>query len=307
MALKIFTLIFSCVSSLALPAQSSLNKDSLLAHVRELSSDQYEGRRTQEAGNLLAGEYICRRFDAFGLKQFGGSYIQPFRFYSRWNKQAYEGRNIIGYCRGTDHPEQYIVLSAHYDHEGVRNGEIYNGADDNASGVGALLEMARFLSRNPPRHSVIFAAFDAEEIGLRGADHFLEEPPVPLNQILLNINMDMISRNAGRELYAVGTGYNPFLRTPLENIKERYPITVSFGHEQPQPAHSDDWTMSSDHGKFHQKNIPFLYFGVEDHEDYHKPTDDYERIMPDFYAQAAEFILESLLDLDKHWERLTRR
>ena len=307
MALKKLLLPFCLAFAFLLRAQSSLNADSLLAHVKELSSDQYEGRRTQEPGNLLAGEYIRQRFEAFGLERFDSSYVQPFSFYSRWQKQRCDGRNLIGYVKGTEYPDLYIVLSAHYDHLGERDGKIYNGADDNAGGVGALLEMARCFSRRPPKHSILFAAFDAEEMGLRGADHFLEEPPMPLSHILLNINMDMISRNEQRELYVVGTGYNPFLRAPLEKLGKACPIAISFGHEQPEPSRSDDWTMASDHGKFHQKNIPFLYFGVEDHKDYHQPTDDYERIMPDFYTRAAAFILESLLYLDENWESLIRR
>ncbi|MCB0585471.1 MAG: M28 family peptidase [Phaeodactylibacter sp.] len=296
-------ILFTCSAT----AQELIIADSLLAHIKELSCDKYEGRRTGEPGNLMAGQYILQRFEDFGLEQFDSSYVQPFDFYSRWKKQAFHGRNITGYFAGTAFPDQYIVLSAHYDHLGIRDSLVYNGADDNASGTAALLEIARYLSKNPPRHSVIIAAFDGEEIGLRGADHFLEEPPVPLESILLNINMDMISRNKKQELYIAGTGYTPFLRAPLDTLGQACPLTISFGHEKPEPSHSDDWTMASDHGKFHQKNIPFLYFGVEDHEDYHRPTDDFERIMPEFFVRASDFILETLLYLDEHWERLARR
>ena len=307
MIAKIVALFFFLGAGAFLSAQPGLPADSLLAHVKELSSDKYEGRGTQEPGNLLAGEYIRQRFENFGLERFDSTYVQPFSFFNRWQKQRYDGQNIIGYLRGTESPEQYIVLSAHYDHIGKQDDEIYNGADDNASGVGVLLETARYLSQHPPRHSVIFAAFDAEELGLRGADHFLDEPPVPIGHILLNMNMDMISRNTRQELYVVGAGYNPFLKAPLEKLGEACALTISFGHESPEPAQSDDWTLASDHAKFHQKNIPFLYFGVEDHEDYHRPTDDFERIMPAFYVQAAGLILESLLYLDEHWESLVRR
>ncbi len=307
MTLKAFNFFIFSLLWCFLSAQPRLLADSLLAHLQELSSDKYEGRRTQEPGNLMAGEYILRRFEAFGLSRFDSAYLQPFSFYNRWQKQRYDGRNIIGYVKGTAYPGRYIVLSAHYDHVGRQDGEIYNGADDNASGTCALLEMARYFSHNPPRHSIIFAAFDAEELGLRGAGAFLDEAPVPMEQIVLNVNMDMISRNENRELYVVGAGYNPFLRAPIEKLGKACPLTISFGHEQDGPSGADDWTMSSDHGRFHQKNIPFLYFGVEDHEDYHRPGDDYERIMPEFYTQAAEFILESLLYLDENWERLVRR
>ena len=290
---------FFTLTGLCLQGQPSVLPDSLLAHVRELSADRYQGRRTQEAGNLMAGDYLLIRFQAMGLRPFDSSFVHPFQFYNRWLKESLTGRNIVGYVQGTAHPDQYIVLSAHYDHLGVRNDQIYNGADDNASGTGALLEIARYFSQHPPQHSILFAAFDAEELGLQGAASFVDEPPVPLGNILLDINMDMISRNVKNELYICGTKYTPSFRAPLEKLGENSPISIVFGHEEPEPRGMDDWTMSSDHGRFHQKGIPFLYFGVEDHEDYHQPTDDFDRVMPDFYVNAANFILESLLLLDE--------
>ncbi|MCB0568230.1 MAG: M28 family peptidase [Phaeodactylibacter sp.] len=302
MALKtLFAYILALFICCSLSAQPAVLPDSLLAHVRILSSDEYQGRRTQEKGNLMAGDYLVQRYRSMGLKAFGDSYVRPFSFYNRWMKQAFNGRNIVGYVRGSAFPGQYIVLSAHYDHLGVKNDRVYNGADDNASGVGALIELARYFSRRPPLHSIIFAAFDAEEMGLKGAQSFLDEPPVPLDNILFNINMDMISRNEKNELYICGAKHYPFLRAPLENPARESRLAIAFGHDEPTATPQDDWTTASDHGCFHKKGIPFLYFGVEDHADYHKPTDDYERIMPAFYTAAADFILNCLLVLDKDW------
>lgn len=304
MVLRILNLSFYLLPALCLHAQPSILPDSLLAHVRELSDNRYEGRRTQEPGNLMAGEYLLQRFRAMELKPLDTSYVHSFRFYNRWLRESFTGRNIIGYVRGAVYPDKYIVLSAHYDHVGRKNSKIYNGADDNASGTGALLEIARHFSRHPPRHSIIFAAFDAEELGLQGADAFVEEPPIPLENILFDLNMDMVGRNAKNELYICGAKHYPFFRAPLEKLAEGHPLSILFGHDEPVPTPQDDWTMSSDHGRFHQKGIPFLYFGVEDHEDYHQPTDDFERIMPEFYTKAVGFILESLLWLDGNWEEI---
>lgn len=298
-------LIGMAVLALApLAAQPALRADSLLAHLQELSSDRYEGRRTAAAGNLLAGEYIRQRFEGMGLQAFPGGYFQPFQFYHRWTKTAYEGRNLIAYAAGTVYPDRYIVLSAHYDHVGLQGGQIHNGADDNASGASALLELARYFAAHPPRHSIIFAAFDAEELGLQGAAAFVDEPPVPLEHIRCNLNMDMIGRNAANELYVCGTRHYPFLRPPLEALALHSALAIRFGHDDPQAGPREDWTNSSDHARFHQQGIPFLYFGVEDHEDYHRPSDTFEKIMPGFVAPAAEFVLHSLLWLDEHWETL---
>jgi len=295
MALKNFPILyFLIVFTISVEAQPMLPKDSLLAHVAELASDEYQGREVEQKGNRKAAEYILKRFEAIGLKTFEDSYVHSFPFYNRFTRKAYQGRNLIGYLPGTKYAKQYIVLSAHYDHVGIKKGEIYNGADDNASGVGALIEIARYIQANPLEFSLIIVAFDAEEVGLRGADAFTEEPPVPLDSILININLDMISRNTNEEIYICGTSYTPALRPPLERLAEAAPIKVSFGHEAPEAKGANDWTNASDHGKFHQKGIPFLYFGVEDHADYHQPTDDFNRIMPDFYHQVAELVLRAV-------------
>jgi Zn-dependent M28 family amino/carboxypeptidase len=280
--------------------QSKIIRDSLLHHVEVLSSDEYEGRKTETPANFRAAEYIEQRFRAIGLDQFGDTYIHPFKFHSRIIRKVINGNNLLAWIPGSGQTDQYIVLSAHYDHVGVRNNAIYNGADDNASGVGALLEIARYLQAHPPRHNVVIAAFDAEEMGLRGADAFVEDPPISLEKIVLNINMDMISRNEQEELFICGTSYTPQFRQLLVPvISQDSSINVSFGHEPPDYSGIQDWTGSSDHGKFHAKGIPFLYFGVEDHEDYHQPTDDFERINPSFYYRVTNFILDSFIAIDQ--------
>ncbi|WP_282775163.1 M20/M25/M40 family metallo-hydrolase [Phaeodactylibacter xiamenensis] len=270
--------------------------DSLMSHVRFLSSDALKGRETDSEGNAAAAAYILQRFEDYGLMPAGKEgYRQPFQFYSRFPKKTYKATNLLAMVRGTEAPDSVIVISAHYDHVGERGGEVYNGADDNASGVGALLELARYFKANPAPYSLLFAAWDAEEVGLRGANHFVDEPTVPLEQIILNINMDMIGRNAKEQIYICGAGHYPKLRAPLDRIAKDATIQVGFGHESPTPTRSDDWTYASDHGEFHKKNIPFLYFGVEDHEDYHQPTDDADRIMPVFYTAVAEVIRKAIL------------
>src|SRR5690606_18370697 len=115
------------------------------------------------------------------------------RFSRDWSSDVCSSDlNVLGWIKGTENPDSFIVISAHYDHEGVKKGIIYNGADDNASGVSALFSFAEYFKSNPPKHSVILAAFDAEELGLRGSKYFVENPIVPLEKIRLNINLDMV-------------------------------------------------------------------------------------------------------------------
>lgn len=294
----LLTLSFLHLVLLLAAQPAEISKDSLMAHVRFLAADEMEGRKTGTPGNKAAARYILDRFDAYGLTAAGEEgYLQPFQFYSRFSKKAYSGTNLLAMVKGTAFPDSFIVVSAHYDHVGTKDGEVYNGADDNASGVGALLELARYFKVHPTPYSLLFAAFDAEELGLRGAKHFVDEPTVALEHIHLNINLDMIGRNEKEEIYICGTGHYPELRPSMERLAKSSSILVSFGHEAPSPSPADDWTFASDHGVFHKKAIPFLYFGVEDHPDYHQPTDDVERIMPDFYKAVTQLLLKTVSNL----------
>jgi Zn-dependent M28 family amino/carboxypeptidase len=222
-----------------------------------------------------------------------GSYVQEFDLGA-----GRRGANVVGFVRGTATPERYIVVTAHFDHLGVQGGELYPGADDNASGAAGLLEIARFFARSPARHSLIFAGFDAEEIGLQGARAFVARPPVPLDRIALNVNLDMIGRNEADELYAAGTHHYPFLADPIRAVAARSDLTILIGHDRPNVPGEDDWTGLSDHAAFHRAGIPFIYFGEEDHPDYHRPTDTFERIDPGFLVAAVKTVIDLLLEVD---------
>ena len=126
---------------------------------------------------------------------------------------------------------------------------------------------------------MMFAALDAEELGQRGARALLDSRSLARRGIAMNINLDMVSRSARREIYAAGTSYAPWLVPILEDVQTRAAVTIRFGHDRPidRAAVSRTGRSSSDHGPFHDAGIPFVYFGVEDHPDYHKPTDTADR------------------------------
>jgi hypothetical protein len=278
--------------------QVAIDTQQLITDIRVLAADTMEGRATGTPGSERAQRYLLRRFAEIGLTPFGAGYEQPFDFVPRGGTEQQRGVNIVGFIPGTDHPDHYIVVTAHYDHLGIRDGRIYHGADDNASGTAALLALARHFRELPPRHSMIFAALDAEEVGLRGARAFVATPPVPQQAILFNINMDMVSRSEADELFAVGTFHHPWLLPHIEHHAAGAPLTLRTGHDRPDLPPGEDWTMSSDHGAFHEEGIPFLYFGVEDHPDYHQPTDVFGNIDPDFFARAVETVRRVARALD---------
>jgi len=293
---RLITFVFLTISLNV--ASQEIDSIRLLQNLQTLSSDEYSGRGTEQAGGELARTYLIDQFQKIGLEPFDEEYMVPIKFWNWMSKKKVNGFNLTGRIKGGKYPEKYIVVSAHYDHLGIKDGTIYNGADDNASGTWALIELADFYKKNPPQHSMIFVAFDAEELGLQGAKCFVDEPPVPRENIILNINMDMIGRNAKNELYICGTHHYPNLKKIIEPTTIQSPIQVLFGHDNPK-SKQQDWTYSSDHGIFHKEKIPFLYFGVEDHKDYHKSTDDFENIQPAFYTQAAHLVLSCLMKIDQ--------
>jgi Zn-dependent M28 family amino/carboxypeptidase len=277
----------------ALPAV--LDSAQLINDLATLASEKMQGRESNTPGNQLAREYIAKRYDSLQLKAPDSGRFQSFPL--RQNP-ATKGTNIIAMIPGTTYPDQYYVVSAHYDHLGVKNGQIYYGTDDNASGSACLLALAAYFKQHPPQHSFVIASFDAEEKGLVGARYFVAHPPVDSNKIILNVNMDMVSRNDKNEIYASGGFHYPFLKKYLDSIKSLTTVRVLQGHDNPVQGH-DDWTNQSDHYPFHLAHIPYVYFGVEDHPDYHKPSDTFDKVDKSFYYRVCSMIKETIVLLDR--------
>jgi len=296
------------------PASARVSADDLMMWVRSLSSPEFEGRRSGTEGNMKARGVIANRLRTLGITPLGDppdTYIRPFQLAARnaapdpatplTNENR--GANVVGLCKGSGPANgPAMVISAHYDHLGMRDGQMYPGADDNASGVATVLALAMHCVATPWTHDAVFALFDAEERGLQGARAFVANPPIPKSRIALDVNLDMVSRNAKHELYVAGTAQRPELGKVLEPIaRRRGLISLRFGHDTASAREGPmyDWTMQSDHGVFQQAGIPFVYFGVEDHEDYHKPSDTADKIDPEFFRLAAETILDSIDALDR--------
>ncbi|WP_339915446.1 M20/M25/M40 family metallo-hydrolase [uncultured Brevundimonas sp.] len=285
---------------------SSADHVQLLTDLRILSADDMEGRDTGAPGGERARAYIVSRLEALGVAPPATGRLQPFEAQGRTREgvKTFNGTNIIGLIPGTRVGDRYIVVTAHYDHVGVNGGEIYNGADDNASGVATMLALAAELKRQPPEHSVLIVAVDGEERGLLGAKHFVEVPPVPLSSITMNLNFDMTARaETDGKLWVTGTWQNPTLRPILEPIPADGAVALAFGKDTPQDTGEDNWVEASDHAAFYRAGIPFLYLGVNYHPDYHRPSDDYERVTPSVFISATQLSIVSFRALDRALDR----
>src|SRR5262249_16744166 len=175
--------------------------------------------------------------------------------------------NLVARVAGEEEAlrDEFVVIGAHYDHLGIVKGEMYPGADDNASGCAAMLEVARaFTLGATPRRSVLFIAFDSEERGLAGSRHFVQHPTVAREKIVAMVNLDMVSRGDPRTVQVCGAALSPDMKAIAEREAPLVGLTLHYEFEK-------EWRRASDHGPFGDVGIPFLYFGVEDHPDYHKP------------------------------------
>ncbi len=276
-------------------AGSGFDRTEALELVEVLSSDNLQGRAAGTEGNLEAQGIIKARFSELGLAPLTDTYEHPFTYgdfkkdEDGSGKPDKTGTNLIAKIEGTTGSDDTLIITAHFDHVGVIEGEIYNGADDNASGVAALLAVAEHFQQAKPKHDILLVALDAEEDGLGGAFAFVRNPPLPKEQMAFNLNLDMIARGDNGQLWASGTSHWPGLIPLIETVAADAPVTLKMGYDSGDGR--DDWTLLSDHAAFFRAGVPHLYLGVEDHVDYHKPTDDFENIDQDWFVRSIETVV----------------
>ena len=296
-----FLLALSAVALLASPVAAAPG-DRAVEDVRILSADDMEGRLVGSPGGEKARAYILGRMGEIGLASFEQAFV-----FKRKDGTEVRGVNLIARIEGATPGGKVMVITAHYDHLGVHEGQIYNGADDNASGVAGLLAVAEVFKASPPKHTVLIVALDAEEGGLRGAGAFLETPPVPTATIALNINFDMLAKNAKGELYAAGGSPNPWVKAELEALVPAAPVSLKLGHDTGPDDSFDNWTYQSDHGVFAKAGIPWVYFGVEDHPEYHKPSDDFATVPQAFFIKAIDTVIAAARLFDDKLDTIPAR
>jgi Zn-dependent M28 family amino/carboxypeptidase len=285
-------------------SQPEITEGELKNHISFLISDKNQGRFPGEKGTKHVVKYIKDDFKKSGIQPIDHKYKQLFKAKLRSDdtlkKQVVKTCNIIGFIEGNDPvlKSEYIVLGAHYDHLGLggpsskseKRGVVYHGADDNASGTAALLEIAEKMvsKKKELKRSVIFIAFGAEEQGLLGSKYFVQNPLVPLHQIKLMINMDMVGRlNAKKHIYMGGAGTFP------NGVNFMTTLGKSLGFNPIVHAGS---IGGSDHVSFYKAGISVLGMHTGGHPQYHTPEDTLELINLEGEKQVCEYIFQTILN-----------
>jgi len=301
------------------PAYTATHADSTVIRqdIEYLASDKLEGRLAGTPGNDSAAAYLARCYRSLGLTELLPGYLQPFDALSA--EDAHAGRtaprptqNVVALLRGRDPAlrEEYVVIGAHFDHLGrsstfaldpAAGDAIRNGADDNASGTAAVLDLARLLAANPPRRSVIFVNFSAEELGVLGSSWFVNHPPVPLASIVAMLNFDMVGRLRNDKLIVYGTS----TATELKGILDSANAASAAGSATFRISGGGDGYGPSDQSSFYAKDIPVLHFFTDLHEDYHRATDDAAKINAAGEARVVDLALRVVRAIADRPARLT--
>jgi hypothetical protein len=251
----------------------------LKAHVYRLASPEFLGRRGP--GAARAAQHLAAAFKRTGLQPaFGSSYFQPIpSLVGETGSESFLGRNVGAVLFGSDPKlkDEWVLVSAHYDHLGQRRGQLYPGADDNASGVAMLLEVAEAfaLSVEKPRRTLVFVAFDQEEAGLLGSTHFATKSPFPIRKLAAVLTADMLGRSMANVMdeyvFVLGSERSARLRTLVEQVAP--PSGLKIGR-----LGADLIGTRSDYGPFRDRKVPFLFLSTGQHPDYHQPTDLPDRL-----------------------------
>ncbi len=299
-------------------ATQPVPENNLKADVEFLASDELQGRQTGSDGEKSAADYIAQRFDDLGLEEKGtNGYFQDFKFTPKTDPHSEAsftesedsrtviGRNVLGYI--DNKAERTIVIGAHYDHLGYgdlggslfrgEEKEIHNGADDNASGVAVMLNLAYRLRDHNKNNNYLFMAFSGEELGLLGSNFFVKNSTVPVDKINYMFNMDMVGRLTNEKTLAIyGTGTSPLFKQTVMSNNETFKI-----------IENESGVGPSDHTSFYLGDIPVLHFFTGQHSDYHKPTDDADKLNYEGMQLISDYIFTLISDLDNNGKLAFRK
>ncbi len=298
---------------------NTITPKELKDHLYIFASDEFEGRDTGEAGQKKAAEYLRNQYKKMKIPSplGGDDYFQeiPESYFSGEIKSS---ENVLSYIKGTEKPEEVIVISAHYDHVGVdHNGNIYNGADDDGSGTVSILEIAEAFAKAKkdglgPKRSILFLHVTAEEKGLYGSLYYTENPVFPLNKTVVDLNIDMIGRidnkhkndNSTDYIYLIGSDR---LSSELHNISEKINekhTKLNFDYQFNSVNDPNRFYYRSDHYNFAKNNIPIIFYFNGIHNDYHKPTDTADKIEYELMAKRAKLIFYTAWEIANKKERI---
>jgi len=295
------------------PYLNTITATDLKTYLTIVASDAMEGRETGSPGQKKAGEYLIDHYKAEGIsfpkgateyyQRIPASFLNAIR-----NDHLLDSENIWAYIEGSEKPDEVIVVSAHYDHIGVKNGEVYNGADDDGSGTVALLEIAQAFAQakkegHGPKRSILFLHVTGEEHGLLGSSFYSQNPLFPLANTIADVNIDMIGRHdefhndSSNYTYIIGSDYlSSDLYTICEAANTNY-TKLFLDYKYNDRTDSNRFYYRSDHYNFAKNGIPsvFLFTGV--HADYHKATDEVDKIEFDALSKRTQLAFAIVWEL----------
>jgi len=290
-------------------AASITDKD-LAKHLFIYAGDEFEGRNTGEPGQKKAVEYLKNFYMQQGIASpLGGSnYFQPVpaEFLNARKRRVplKASENVVAFIKGSEKPDEIVVISAHLDHEGIKNGQIYNGADDDGSGTVAILEIAEAFQKavkagKGPKRSILFLHVTGEEKGLLGSRYYVENPIFPIANTVCDLNIDMVGRVDDRHadnpnfVYLIGSDK---LSTDLHNISEavntKY-TKIDLDYKYNDEKDPNRFYYRSDHYNFAKYNVPIIFYFNGTHADYHKPSDTPDKINYPMLQQRARLVFHT--------------
>lgn len=295
-----------------LSAYEEITAADLKKNLYVIASDEMAGRDTGSPGQKKAGEYMINYYKSLDISypKVLGSYYQkvPADFMKkRGSGNLPDSENILAFIEGSEKPEEIVVVSAHYDHVGTQNGVVYNGADDDGSGTVGVMEIAKAFQSakkagNGPKRSVLFLHVTGEEHGLFGSEYYTDNPVFPLTNTVVDLNIDMIGRddpeNRGKQyVYVIGS---EMLSSELKVINEaanKKTNNLELNYKYDDPNDTQRLYYRSDHYNFAKNNIPVAFFFDGIHEDYHKPTDDVDKIDYELLKKRTQLVFTTAWEI----------
>lgn len=323
-------LIISCSSSkktkkdnidYAAKYASTITAEKLKSHLYIYASDEFEGRNTGEPGQKKAIKYLKDFYVANKIYSPNGDEDYFQKISAEWlstrsrRGPLKDSENVLAYIKGTEKPDEVIVVSAHLDHVGTNNGEIYNGADDDGSGTVAILEIAKAFKKasdsgKGPKRSILFLHVTGEEKGLLGSKYYTENPIFPLANTVCNLNIDMIGRidkfhvADSNYVYLIGSDkLSKDLHKLSDSINKQY-TKINLDYKYNDDNDPNRFYYRSDHYNFAKHNIPVIFYFNGTHEDYHKPTDTPDKIEYDLLTKRTQLIFHTTWEIANREKRI---
>ena len=322
--ISIITINFSFAfqTSKAKRFAKTITEKELSEHLYTYASDEFEGRDTGAPGQKKAVEYIRNYYKSIGIEpgDLEGDYFQEMTLTMRGRRgqkpKTVETENVIAIIKGSEKPDEYVIITAHLDHVGITDGEIYNGADDDGSGTVALLEIAEAFKKaadkgKGPKRSVVFLHVTGEEKGLLGSAYYTDNPVYPLANTVVNLNVDMIGRidptrrEKNRDyIYLIGSDHDS---VDLHNLSEQTnteSVNMTLDYRFNDKNDPNRFYYRSDHYNFAKNGIPIIFYFTGTHADYHQPSDTPDKIEYDLLEMRSRLIFYTAWNIANRDKRL---